>query len=72
MKDSVHNALGLLFLEVIMREGDMLVDFYTYCKTCGYRDTIETEAPCNECLEQPTNEYTTRPVMWKENETKKR
>lgn len=55
-----------------MHEGDMLVDFYTHCKTCEYENTIETDAPCNECLEQPTNEYTTRPVMWKEKEKKKR
>ena len=53
-----------------MHEGDMLVDFYTHCKTCKYETTIETDDPCNECLEQPTNEYTTKPVMWKEKEKK--
>ena len=27
------------------------VDFNTYCKLCKHKDVLETDDPCNECLD---------------------
>ena len=47
---------------------DLEVDYFTYCKTCQHKDVPETEEPCNECLEKPTNEHSVKPVMYEEKE----
>lgn len=46
------------------------VDFNKYCKTCVYSDTKESEDPCDECLANPMNEDSHKPVMYKEKENK--
>ena len=46
-----------------------IVKFDQYCKTCAYKETPESEDPCNECLNNPVNLYSHKPVKWKE-ETK--
>lgn len=45
---------------------DKEVYFHKYCPTCKYEKTSEVEEPCNECLEYGVNDYTHRPVKWKE------
>ena len=42
------------------------VDFNKYCKTCKHEEVKEVENPCNECLDEPYNEYTDKPVKWEE------
>ena len=42
------------------------VYFYEYCKTCEYYDKPMEEEPCNECLDNPVNLYSHKPVNWKE------
>lgn len=42
------------------------VYFYEYCKTCKYAKLKSDEEPCNECLMNPTNEYSHKPVNYKE------
>ncbi len=49
----------------------LLVDFKKYCETCKYKDVKETEDPCNECLENPTNLYSHKPVKWDEKKKEK-
>ena len=44
------------------------VYFDQYCKTCKYKDTKETEDPCDECLNEPVNLYSHKPTKWKEND----
>lgn len=44
------------------------VYFHQYCKQCEYRDLDETESPCFECLEDPVNAYSHKPVKFKERE----
>ena len=44
------------------------VRFDIYCKQCLYRDKEETDDPCDECLENPVNEYSHKPVYYKEEE----
>lgn len=51
-----------------MDEGIKEVYFYKYCKTCQYRDNKEDEEPCDECLNEPSNTYSHKPVYFKEKE----
>lgn len=48
--------------------GDKLVDFQKWCPSCKDFETPEIDLPCRECLEYPTNTYSTKPVKWKEKE----
>lgn len=42
------------------------VDFNTHCPTCKYADLDEVKDPCNECLSEPANEGSTKPIKWEE------
>ena len=44
------------------------VRFDIYCKNCLYRDKNEEDDPCDECLENPVNAYSHKPVYYKEEE----
>lgn len=37
-----------------------------YCKTCKNLDVKDTEEPCNECLSEPINLHSHKPVKWEE------
>ena len=41
------------------------VYFDQYCKTCEYEKCKEEENPCDDCLNEPVNLYSHKPVMWK-------
>lgn len=43
---------------------DKFVDFYSHCKSCKHCSKKETESPCDECLEEPVNAYSSKPVRW--------
>ena len=40
--------------------------YYQYCKTCKYRDEVETNDPCNECLTQGYNIDSHKPIRYEE------
>lgn len=42
------------------------VYFNEYCETCKYKDLEESEEPCNECLTNPVNEHSHKPVKYEE------
>lgn len=42
------------------------VYFDKYCKTCKYENVAEEMEPCHECLENPVNLYSHKPVKWEE------
>ena len=44
------------------------VYFDQYCKTCEHKDLPESEDPCFDCLEEPTNLESHKPVYYKEKE----
>lgn len=44
------------------------VYFNQYCKTCEYKNLKESEEPCDECLSNPINEYSHKPINYKEKE----
>ncbi len=41
-----------------------IVNFDEYCESCKHCDTSEEEDPCFECLTEPVNEYSHKPVKW--------
>ena len=45
-----------------------IVEFHKFCKTCKYKDVVEYEDPCNDCLDNPVNDYSKKPVNYKEEE----
>ena len=50
-------------------EGDMKeVYFNKYCNTCVNKDTKEIEDPCYDCLNEPGNVDSHKPVHWEEKE----
>ena len=46
------------------------VYFHEYCKKCKHQNVKDTEVPCDECLSEPTNWNTHRPVKYEKKETK--
>lgn len=44
------------------------VYFHEYCKTCKNLMLDENEEPCNECLDNPVNLYSHKPVKYEEKE----
>lgn len=46
------------------------VEFEKYCKDCKFKDLEETEEPCCDCLAEPVNLYSHKPVKWKEGNLK--
>ncbi len=51
-------------MELIKKE----VFFIRYCPKCKHKDVPETEDPCNECLTEPANEYSHKPVKFEDRE----
>lgn len=47
-------------------DGYKEVYFGQYCQTCTYKDTKESEDPCHDCLNEPVNQYSNKPVKWVE------
>lgn len=42
------------------------VYFDQYCKKCKYKDVKENEEPCDECISEPTNLNSHKPVKYTE------
>lgn len=42
------------------------VYFHEYCRKCEHLEVDESEDPCDECLTNPVNEYSHKPVNFKE------
>ena len=46
------------------------VYFDQYCNKCKYKDKLEEKDPCHECLGNPTNLYSHKPVKYEEKENR--
>lgn len=44
---------------------DKEVYFYKYCKYCKNSDKDEGDDPCNDCLANPSNEDSHKPLYFK-------
>lgn len=42
------------------------VYFDQYCKTCKHEKSKETDDPCDNCLAEPVNMYSHKPVCWED------
>ena len=40
------------------------VYFDEFCSQCVFEENLESEKPCDECLEEPVNEYSHKPVKF--------
>lgn len=47
---------------------DKFVNFDNYCETCKHWNTKQDEEPCNECLSNPVNEYSHKPIKYEKKE----
>lgn len=47
-----------------MEEGYKEVRFDEYCKTCKFKNNTEEDTPCDECLAEPANLYSHKPVKY--------
>lgn len=45
------------------------VYYNQYCQTCKHKDLPEFKDPCHECLSEPINLESHKPIKW---ETKKK
>lgn len=41
------------------------VYFDQFCSECEYKENAENEKPCDECLAEPVNEYSHKPIKFK-------
>lgn len=46
------------------------VYFGVYCKECKYELKDEADDPCHDCLNEPVNTYSHKPVYFEEKEKK--
>lgn len=44
------------------------VYFGVYCKKCEHFNKTDDQEPCCDCLEEPVNSYSHKPVYFKEKE----
>ena len=51
-----------------MYTDEHIVDFKKYCENCIYRDLNENDEPCDECLDNPVNTNSRRPVNFEPTE----
>lgn len=69
---AIYNMDQILKIE--SKEGEEMeykykeVYFNEYCSKCKEVDTSPDKDPCNECLSNPTNENSHKPVYFKEND----
>lgn len=49
---------------------EKIVRYDRYCKTCKHWELDQSEEPCNECLENPTNTHSRKPVKYEKKETR--
>lgn len=49
---------------------DKIVEFDKYCKTCKHEKDKEYLDPCHECLNNPTNVHSRKPLKYEEDEEK--
>lgn len=49
---------------------EKIIDFDKYCKTCKHCDVVGYEDPCNDCLDNPVNNNSKKPIHYEEDEKK--
>ena len=52
------------------KDGYKLVWFHIYCENCKHNRCKDTEEPCNECLSEPTNLFSHKPIKFEEKQAR--
>jgi len=55
-----------------MEYPNKFVEFDEYCKICKFKRTKYDQEPCNECLSNPVNLHSRKPVNFEKMEIKKK
>ncbi len=42
--------------------------YHKYCRNCEHWDILDGDDPCDECLDNPVNLYSHKPIHYKEKE----
>lgn len=42
------------------------VEFWKYCEKCKHYEVEDVKDPCNDCLDEPVNLHSTKPVYFEE------
>lgn len=63
-------ALLFFFMEATMIGDLKEVYFDKYCNTCEHSKLSQDNDICNECLSNPGNYDSNKPIRWKEKEKK--
>ena len=51
--------------------GEKMVNFRLYCPKCKHYTVAQEDEPCNECLDNPMNVYSEKPVKYEQKEETK-
>lgn len=49
-----------------MEYGYKEVEFWKYCEKCKHYEVEDVKDPCNDCLDEPVNLHSTKPVCFEE------
>lgn len=49
-----------------MIDDPKIVEYWKFCEHCKYWDTKANDEPCEECLSNPVNDNSHKPVKWEE------
>lgn len=49
-----------------MDDNEKIVHFHEYCKTCKHENLSESEDPCYDCLDNPVNTNSHKPIYYEE------
>ena len=49
-----------------MEYGYKEVEFWKYCEKCKHYEVEDVKDPCNDCLDEPMNLHSTKPVYFEE------
>jgi hypothetical protein len=47
-----------------MEYGYKEVEFWKYCEKCKHYEVEDVKDPCNDCLDEPVNLHSTKPVYF--------
>lgn len=50
---------------------EKIVNFHEYCDICVHFDKSERDDPCFDCLAEPVNTYSHRPMYFKAKDSQK-
>ena len=53
-----------------MENIDIFVEFDKYCETCKHKELKGHYDPCNDCLDNPVNTNSEKPLYYEEDEEK--